>query len=463
MFANYREIAKQLNDDYQRVSSASWANQVFDRDRALADILDTALDITGNDSFSVSQVGNYQFWRDRDAVAVVDTLTDRLVVYGDNRDIIPTVVSPKNLPSIHTPSNLMEKVMRQHPYLITETTEMSIRSAHDFIKPLDPSERAKFLQNYSWEDRVVSFLSKVNNTLDSMVANILKFKEKSPAIALDISRNKLMRELRIKFERAWQKTEENNYAIGDYLISKIDNLHFELRDNDDNLILSYSKNGDRHVVSDSIEDLEKLNRVRSQIKIAEAKGDGKLLLNRQTQISEIIQDLAKYENGKYRFKNLDLTLTRQDSGLTLKAGSAEKLIQIDTIRGERSNISLAQIRKVRAAIEMEKSQNQQDERVKKSAAVVAQYLKLNGTNKVEKEKSICEYNPDSQIISYRDKHDGNNYFQAKKTFGGGWKNIEEKSNLTEEKADYFQQVLRSIEQRQQRQQQHQKKTRKLMP
>ncbi len=461
MVANYREIAKQLNEDYQRVSSASWANQVFDRDRALTDILDTALDITGNDSFSVSQVGNYQFWRDRDAVAVVDTLTDRLVVYGDNRDIIPTVVSPKNLPSIHDPSNLMAKVMRQNPYLIVETTEMSIRSAHDFIKHLDPSERAKFLQNYSGEDRVVSFLSKTNNTLDSTVANILKFREKPQEIALDISGNKLMRELRIKFERAWQKTEENNYVIGDYLISKIDNNHFQLRDNDDNLIFSYSKSSDRHVVSDSTEDLEKLNRVRAQIKIAEAKGESKALLDRENQISELIQDLAKYQNGKHRFKNSDLRLERKDNRVTLKSGSGEKLIHIDSDR-QISDITLAQIREVKVAIEMEKSQGKVDDRVEKSAAVIAEYLKLSGTNRVEKEKSICEYNPVSQIISYEDKQDGNNYFQAKKT-SGGWKNIAEKSSLTEEKADYFQQVLRSIEQRQQRQQQHQKKTRKLTP
>lgn len=104
-------------------------------------LLEIALHISNNysqasiKSPSVSQIKNYQIWRDADNVAIINTTTQQLIVFGSTK----FKSSPQHSPSQNIAhQSLWRNMQRYFVALNLAITTKEVVSSFEFLKPLDP-------------------------------------------------------------------------------------------------------------------------------------------------------------------------------------------------------------------------------------------------------------------------------------------------------------------------------------
>ena len=468
MSLNYIEIMRELNQEYEKVSARAQQNQhnsrlgysenYADNIQAQAqnmweEVIDVALDITGSysdNSFKVSQVGDYQFWSDKDELAIVDIRTGNLVAYTQTGGLVPQKVPDYKLPSARDKNNLIGKIIQNNPIIILETNNMILEKAHSFFKPLDPVSRVKEVEKKKLNlDRLLEIVDK---TIDSSILALSNFKQKCRNTANNITANKLMRQTAVKFEEAWRKTEEDSYDLGDYKVSKIDDV-YRVVDLEDNLVVAYNNQNGELKLLESTGDRQKLEEALAQISPSPAIGD----VNRRSQynyrVAQAIKNLSVFPDGKHDLEGN--TLVKQGISLTLRDANGRKLLVRDEDNKSNSvtNISQKQIEQVERASASFQNELEQAERVEVAARAVAEFLRGSRTTKIDKSEVFCQYNPQTKVLTYQEKSEPGNYFQAKKTLGGKWENIRGKSNISEERVAELQKAVESLENRQLRRKQ----------
>jgi len=77
----------------------------------------------------------------------------------------------------------------------------------------------------------------------------------------------------------------------------------------------------------------------------------------------------------------------------------------------------------------------QQQRIAKIAPIVADYLKLNKKYRAESSNTFIEYSREQKILTYIDKNNHHEFFRAKLSSSGDWKNLD--SNISQKKEAYF--------------------------
>ncbi|MGL4881546.1 MAG: hypothetical protein ACRC8K_10820 [Waterburya sp.] len=104
-------------------------------------LLEIALHVSNNysqvyiKSPSVSQIKNYQIWRDADNVAIINTKTQQLIVFGSTK----FKASPQPTPFQNIAhQSLWRNMQRYFVALNLVITTKEVVSSFEFLKPLDP-------------------------------------------------------------------------------------------------------------------------------------------------------------------------------------------------------------------------------------------------------------------------------------------------------------------------------------
>lgn len=478
MPADYTNIMREMNREYQEVAARAQElreqNQIsFTRlgyfesypddvqaqaQKIWQEVIDVAMDITDSyvdNSFNVSQVGDYQFWSDKDEMAIVNVRTGHLVAYAQTGGLVPKRVPDHKIPSIRDKDNLMGKIVQNNPTLIIDTNNAILEQAYDFIKPLDPIKRAREIEKKELNlDRLLEI---VDRTIDRSILALSKFKGKCRNIANNITANKAMRQTAAKFDEAWRKTEEDSYNIGDYEVSKTNDV-YRVTDLDGNLVFSYKSQDGQLELLKKERDQQKLEEALAQISRSPAVGDANKKYQYNAWVSESLEGLSVFPYGKHELEDGGLLLVKQGENLTLKDADGRKLLVRD--EGKESNrltdISQKQLEQVRRSTASFKHELEQAERVAVAAEGLAEYLRQSGTTKIEKSQVFCQYDPQTRILTYREKSEPGNYLQAKKRTGGKWENIPGKSKISEEGVADLQRAVETLKDRQLRQKQRKK-------
>ncbi len=384
--------------------------------RVATDLTDTN-DLNNLSDYTVSQIGDYQIWRDSDEIAIVDTKSDRLVAYGEiNSDFFIKATPQTNLPDLDNQDKLLSKVVKLNPDLNLEYNAKVIDKAHKFIAPLDPVSRADEIKKH--QESVLSRISQAEITAKLKIAfdsvkeslkdastklkssfqdNILNaganIKRKSELIATQLLSQKLMNKSLSKFESAYQKTKEECYSIGNYKIVRERDANFKLYNKDEQLILSF-----------------------------------------QQKPSKIIG--------------------RDKPVLKSHSGDLNAVTQALTSVGNINNLAVSD-----QTVDLDLENKEQDRRFSQASKTIKSYLDINQESRIEKTGFVVSFDLTTKTIKYQDKQDQANNFEAK-LVGKGWQRVQ--GSINAEKAEYFQDVAQKIDtykfQQQQKQQLQQAST-----
>jgi hypothetical protein len=103
-------------------------------------LLEIALDLSNNysqhiESPRVLQIKDYQIWRDKDHVAIINATTQKLIVFGSTKfESTPQPIPFQNI----THQSLWKKMKGHYVELDLAVTTKEIVVSFEFLKPLDP-------------------------------------------------------------------------------------------------------------------------------------------------------------------------------------------------------------------------------------------------------------------------------------------------------------------------------------
>lgn len=107
----------------------------------LNSLTEIAVDLTeknNNVDYNISQLGDYQIWRDKDDIAIVNATKNLLVVYGEiNKDFFPTEVAEKNLEQFNLSDKLLSKIKKANPEMEIKYNSQEIISAYQKFDSLN--------------------------------------------------------------------------------------------------------------------------------------------------------------------------------------------------------------------------------------------------------------------------------------------------------------------------------------
>jgi len=461
-------LSKPNRQDDVVLLQASHAQEREDIVRVAANLTEATPLVEVSD-YAVSQIGDYQIWKDKDEIAVVDTQSNKLIVYGElERDFFAKLI-PQNSIQTEDSHGLLAKVSKFNPNLDVKYERNDPQKAAAFILPLDPSARIAKIEERRNLGAIVleseaadkikdiftsanKYFQKASKSLNStfekhIVENVIGIERKSKLIASKLLAKNLAVKSIKKFAKAYEKTGESKYQAGEYSFTKDKNF-LKIHDKDNKLILNADWPPDNASSRNGISLKSHTAEVSEIIKALKAVKDGKnrfigskkLDEDYKSQVFGIISKLNKYENGSYKLNNGNIKFAKNNDKIILSDNSGNKLIETFD-RGAKADISATQIKQVVKAVDNDLSEKRQDTIVAESAKVIDEYLKLNDELKIDKKSFVASFNPEQKVIKYIDKQNSKENFEAVKV-GTQWQRS--KGKISQEKFEYFQDVGRQI-------------------
>ena len=469
---SYPDDAVVLSKPNRQDDALLEASQVQEREdivRVAANLTEATPFIEVSD-YIVSQIGDYQIWKDKDEIAVIDTQSNKLIVYGElERDFFAKLI-PQNSIQTDNSHGLLAKVSKFNPNLDIKYEQNNAREAAAFILPLDPSVRiAKIEERRNLgaivleseaADKIKDIFASANNYFQKaskklnstfekhIVENVIEIEKKSKLIASKLLAKNLAVKSIEKFVKAYEKTGESKYQAGEYSFTKDKNF-LKIHDKNNKLILNADWPPDNAPARNSISLKSHTAEVSEIIKALKAVKDGKnrfigskkLDEDYKSQVFGIISKLNKYENGSYKLNNSNIKFSKNNNKVILSDNSGNKLIETFETRGAKADISATQIKQVVKEVDNDLLEERQDTIVAESAKVVNEYLKLNDELKIDKKDFLVSFDPKQKVIKYTDKQNSEENFEAVKV-GTQWQRS--KGQISQEKFEYFQDVGRQI-------------------
>ncbi|MEM7758710.1 MAG: hypothetical protein AAF298_11370 [Cyanobacteria bacterium P01_A01_bin.40] len=82
----------------------------------------------------LTEIKEYQIWRDRDCAALISKNTRQLIVFGCVKPRPKLIIEAKNIAS----QDLWQYIQQHHDLLWLATSETEVVLAWEFFRPLDP-------------------------------------------------------------------------------------------------------------------------------------------------------------------------------------------------------------------------------------------------------------------------------------------------------------------------------------
>jgi hypothetical protein len=434
------------------------------------DIIQIAADLSEDNNllnqdadYTVSQIGDYQIWRDKDEIAIVNSESNQLVAYGEtNNDFFTKRTPQRNIPNINDQSRLINKIANYNSGLNLEYKKGTVDRAYEFIQPYDPINKAKVVANSQINKPFENIKENIAETLNNVQKYIkdsstkvqsvfneniskvaINVKKKAKLIALKLNSNKLMKLSLDKFEAANLKTGESRYNIGAYEIHQNEDKSFKIYTKNKELLLSFEQksdtiiSGSKPVLRSHSNNLTEINNAVKTVSNPNnlATGNPGIEKEYQSKVFGLTQEISQYPNGKHQIADTYLFKTKDSLLITDSRGN--QLIAAD----KNKNIGYVSINKLDELTNIAS----QDRKISQAAKTVEAYLKLNGVSKVDKPDFVVEFDQSSKTIRYLDKTDKSNQFTAKKS-SQGWRRIE--GDLAPEKSQYFVEIAQKIQRQQ---------------
>ncbi len=412
--------------------------------------------------FSVFQVGNYQFWRDRHSIAVVDAKERRLIAFGDTEaDFYPQSIE---LPEILQRS-LMAEIDKVNPNLNLTCERQDIERANEQILPLDPiarSEEILYQPKKSLGSKFKGVLGKVHQMIDRLpIADTKRrlkrklkqqyenYHDRTKIILLELLGKQLARCSLAKFNSAHAKTGEDTYRFGNFYLQRREK-NFELA-NSQNQVIAIFKASKKGITLTKVNDsLSSIRKALQSIEREPAIGSKRLAGEYRAKVKEIITRLQKfYDDGKHYFEDGSAYLIKEKGKLILKDKQNNLLLQINKCDCL-SQLSAKQIDTLNREIDRNCLLAIQQERITRASQIVFSYLNLCSKQRMTGRNSRIEFDPKTKILSYQDLNDRKNYFKAKRDRKGNWHITDAKSHLSKKKERDFDKMKLNVETYQQR-------------
>lgn len=472
--AVYKNIAIEMNKEYSRLQSilnnqkealvninTIDFNKKSDRDNELKnkqeEIVQIALDLTNTSlnnhaDYTISQIGNYQFWRNSESVAIIDSESNKLVAYGKDNDFFPEII-PINEINLQLTESLINKVYEANPKLILEYDPQILSNVYNHIKKINISPPQSY-KSQEQNSLLVNTYTTVRDYLKNIsvklnINNLINFRQtiklQADIIRTRIISQRLLIQAKNKFDYGYKKTNEQEYYVDRYIVRKIENNAFEIYDPNRKLLLVGFPGKENVVLQGNLGSYNELSKALKSFSNNSMSVIGNKRVEKQYQISvfSLMRKLANYENGNYQFKlNKDNIYMRKSKNvIELNNNQGANLLSVSP-KSKQVNLSISEVFNLNKAIEEDLNNKKQDLIISNVSFTVKSYLDINQVNKIEKNNFVLSYNPKSQIIEYRDKLDLNNNFKSQKTLNG-WKRVE--GQITSEKHKYFAQLKIKID------------------
>ncbi|WP_036486844.1 hypothetical protein [Myxosarcina sp. GI1] len=436
-------------------------------------LTEPAREVLQDTELNVSQIGDYQLWRDRDDIALIDVKNNELIVYSQtNVNIFPETANSERLQELTGNSNsLWQKIKTEHPTLDTNYRAEAISSAASKFQPLDPttktrsqlesqqvpslssSERRSLEQTLSLVKEQVNKIqerySQTKNWLgkisESISQNVERDRHKAKTwfdtqtqkIAAYVTTKRLIEHAYHKYQTGERRLGDNKYSVGDYNIERTKSGEYQIRDRQNKTIAAFkelegsilSKN--RLTCTAYNSNLDELQGAMKAFKDPSltAKGTQKQENTYELQLNQIIKQVANNDReisqigmSKYSIElHSDRLIVKKDNKNIIEANAT----------GTFSQIGISEIDEIKRELNKEKQQK----RVDTIAPILSNYLNLNQTHKVDKASVLVEYLSDTKTIIFRDKNNPEESLEA--TWSNGRWNDSGNTKISEDKEIYF--------------------------
>jgi hypothetical protein len=431
----------------------------------LNSLTEIAVDLTeknNNIDYNISQLGDYQIWRDKDDIAMVNATKKLLVVYGEiNKDFFPTEVAEKNLKQFNIPDKLLSKIKKANPEMEIKYNSPEIISAYQKFNLLSyvnkglnatekQTEKTGLQNGLSSIKNILNIVKekaeKVSSRLihqfqEQIGDNLGNYQQKAEAIAARKLSDRLIKHAHNKFWQGRKRTGETKYQIDNYRVERDEKARYKIIDQNDKLLVSFEykptekSNVSKLTVTNHAANPHAIHKALKAISDSEVRalGSPKQESIYQGKIADLVNKVSSYKDGRSSLGKSNLSLFKDNDNLIIKNNQGKTLVSANS-HEYFSSIASRDINLINQAIEFDKQQ----QKVAQIAPVLKKYLELNETNKVDRESILVSFDPQSKIIFYLDKKQPENTLQAQLT-NGGWANIQ--TNISSEKAKYFSDVV----------------------
>ena len=415
---------------------------------------------------SMNQINDYQIWRDKDDIAIIDTKKNQLVAYGNNSaDFFSQTIKNEELESFNTPDKLLGKISQTSPQINLQHDATSINDAYRQLRPLDPifqtlnsieikpqkTKAKKIAESIDNVTRTVKKYAKnISQKLDRVAESVLfKAKERADDISATINSDRLMKHSWSKFSQAQQRTGENKYTFGEYTVEQTDDKNIQVLDKNQKLLVSFEIDRSKDERFPSLEmnfqlgNPTKLGKAVEVLRDPSQRGIGSkaVELQYQSQVFNVVRELASYQNGLSQLADSDKTMVKTSDSITVQDKSGNKLLVAEGAQNY-SDLSFKQLAELKKVIKIDKNRHKQQGIVENVAPTIKKYLELNGLNLIDKDNFFASYNPQSKVLNYQDKTEPKIFLSAQLT-DKGWKDL--KTNISPAKEKYFENVKRKTD------------------
>lgn len=467
--AAYKEMAKILNEEYLKYQNQKLdielnnnlsltnkfenSNRIIFNDNQLEDvqqyITQAALDLTDSSlnnhtDYTVSQIKNYQFWRSSNEILVVDSEANNLVTYAKLEDFFPKII-PTNEIKLQSTNFLLNIARESNTNLKLEYNYQIIKDTKQYIKSLNLysqkiQEHQKSINKLTNKFKNVSsylkdFSSKLSKDSLTKIQQKISFKAKK--IKTQIVAQRLVSQASNIFDVAFQKTEEYKYNIGQYSVRKTNNNTLEIYDENKDLLLVSVLGKEKVVLNNHLGNLNDLTKALDTFKQKNIRvvGDKKIAKQYESAVFNLVRNLSEYKNGNHTFEldNNCIKLSKKFDVISLYNAKGISILTANPT-GYEVNLALKHISTLNNKILQDLQVIEQENSVSYAANVVKKYLDFKSINDLEKVNFKLSYDPKSKIITYLDKLNPNDSFQAENN-SNGWKRIS--GRITFEKKELF--------------------------
>jgi hypothetical protein len=164
-------------------------------------------------------------------------------------------------------------------------------------------------------------------------------------------------------------------------------------------------------------------------------GDEKIAKQYESTVFNLVRNLSKYKNGNYIFELNDtcIKLSKKSDVILLHNAKGVSILTANPT-GYEVNLPLKNISTLNNKILQNLQVIEQENSVPYAADVVKKYLDFKSTNDIEKVNFKLSYDPKAKIITYLDKLNPNDSFQAENN-SNMWKRVS--GQITSEKKELF--------------------------
>lgn len=421
----------------------------------LVDILDCLTKISnGQIELNISQIKEYQIWRDKSDIALVDTQKKELIAYSEiSRDFFP-----KNVDNYKTKDfkskNLVKNILAVNPKLkLTHKPDLNnAKELVRYFRSIDPINRKSISksssQNIGGNSKSINEVFKIVNQyaknislalVNKIKSNVEYSAKQAKSVSCRAYSQYIAEKTSMYFDTAYNKTEEKQYNIGKLLVEKIDKETYKIYDQNQKFLLAYKVDEYKDVkVTSNLTDISKLRDAKANFnfKDIEAIGDKEIFTQYEQKTNILANQLQRCAYGKYKINNDELFLEKTNNLTVLKDKNKNEIVKI-TQKSKEFNININEIDKVNSIINVDIDKRRQELKIRYVSNILQKYLEFNNTLSVNKENFSINYDPKSKILNYVDKISKDNYITVKLK-KNGCQNID--SNIKDDRMQYFKEV-----------------------